>query len=91
MAKARSHLDLHMFFVLDEASAKKGAVQAVELRQHLGEKGIEYRYPSASSSRKFYIKPKEASLMACNLDISNMDWDDFAQEVNRFDVYCGGP
>ena len=86
LAKARSRTDLSIFFILDEASAKKGAVQAVELRQYVGEKGIEFRYPSASSSRRFYIKPKEASLMACNLDIANMDWEDFAQGLSRFGV-----
>ena len=87
LAKARSHVDLSIFFILDEASSKKGAVQAVELRQYCGAKGIVYGYPSTSSSRRFYIKPKEASLMACNLDIANMDWNEFAQAVPRNGVF----
>ncbi|DBA80357.1 TPA: hypothetical protein ACH3X2_007304 [Trebouxia sp. C0005] len=52
VAKARSKTQqLGMFFILDERSAEREAVLAVETRQYVGKKGIEFRYPSASSSR----------------------------------------
>ncbi len=84
LAKARSRTEeLAIFFILNKCSAERGAVLAVETRQYLGKKGIEFRYPSACSSRRFYIAAKEASIMACNIDMANMDWEDFAEEVDR--------
>ncbi len=50
LAKARSRTQqLEMFFILDQHSAKRGAVLAVETMQWVGEKGIKFRYPSACS------------------------------------------
>lgn len=84
LAKARSRTEeLAIFFIPNECSAERGAVLAVETRQYLGEKGIEFRYPSACSSRRFHISPKEASIMACNVHIANMDWEDYAENVDR--------
>ncbi len=83
LAKARSRKEqLEMFFILDEHSAKRGRVLAVETMQYVGEKGMEFRYPSACSSRRFYMAPKEASLMACNIDLGNLHWEDYAEHVD---------
>ncbi len=84
LAKARSRTEqLEMFFILDQQSAKRGAVLAVETMQYVGEKGMEFRYPSACSSRRFYMAPKKASIMACNIDLGTMHWEDFAGNVDR--------
>ena len=62
---------------------------AVETMQWVGEKGIKFWYPSACSSRRFYLAPKQASIMAANIDISNMDWEDFAGQIERNGVFHG--
>ena len=88
LAKARSRTEqLEMFFILDENSADRGAVLAVETRQYVGEKGIEFRYPSACSSRRFYVAPKEASIVACNIDLANIGWEDYAENLDRNGVF----
>ncbi len=90
LAKARSRTEeLAMFFILNALSAERGAVLAVETRQYVGEKGIEFRSPSACSSRRFYLAPKQASMMTCNIDIANMGWEDFAGRVERNGVFHG--
>ena len=51
LAKARSRTEeLAIFFILNKCSAERGAVLAVETRQYLEKKGIEFWYPSACSS-----------------------------------------
>ena len=88
LAKARSRTEqLEIFFILNARSAERGALLAVETRQYVGEKGIEFRYPSACSSRRFHISPKEASIMACNIDIANVDWEDYAESLDRNSVF----
>lgn len=90
LAKARSRTEqLEMFFILNECSAERGAVLAVETRQYVGEKGIEFRYPSACSSRRVFIAAREASLMAGNIDIANMGWEGFAGNLERNGVFHG--
>lgn len=87
LAKARRHHDVNMIFIVDLATARIGALQAVQTRQRIDQKGIGW-YPSASSSRRFHIEPKSASLMAGFIDMDcMMDWDDFAHGLDRFDVY----
>lgn len=27
--------------------------------------------------------------MACNIDLGNMHWEDFAENVDHYDVFCG--
>ncbi|DBB18875.1 TPA: hypothetical protein ACH3X3_000461 [Trebouxia sp. C0006] len=76
-------------FILNAQSAERGAVLAVETMQWVGEKGIKFWYPSACSSRRFYLAPKQASIMAANIDISNMDWEDFAGQIERNGVFHG--
>ncbi|DBB18873.1 TPA: hypothetical protein ACH3X3_000459 [Trebouxia sp. C0006] len=66
LAKAGSRTEeLAMFFILNTQSAERGAVLAVETKQYVGEKGIDFRYPSACSSHRFYLAPKHTSMMAC--------------------------
>ena len=90
LAKARSRTEeLAIFFILNAHSAERGAVLAVETRQYVGEKVIVFRYPSACSSRRFYLAPKQASIMAANIDISSMDWEDFAGQIERNGVFHG--
>ena len=82
LAQARTDGLTGTFFILNKASAEQGAVLAVEATCACGEKGIENRYSSAASTRRFYIDPKMASSMACNLDIAmNMGWEEWAQCV----------
>ena len=88
LAKARSRTEqLEMFSILNEHSAERGAVLAVDTRQYVGEKGIGFRYPSACSSHRFVIAAREASLMAGNIDIGNMGWEDFAGNLERNGVF----
>ena len=55
LAQARIDGLTGTFFMLNRASAEKGAVLAVEATIACGEKGIENRYSSAASTRRFYI------------------------------------
>ena len=80
LAQARVDGLTGTFFILNRASAEKGAVLAVEASQYCDAKGIEYRYSSAASTRRFHIDPKMASSMACNVNIvGNMGWEEWAQ------------
>ena len=88
LTKARSGTEqLEMFSILNEHSAERGAVLAVDTRQYVGEKGIEFRYPIACSSHRFVTAAREASLMAGNIDIGNMGWEDFAGNLERNGVF----
>lgn len=92
LAQARANGLTHIFFVLNKASAEKRAVLAVETTHYSGqEKGIEVRYPSAASTRRFYIDPKLAASMGCNLNIGNMGWEEWAECVGRSDVFRDFP
>ena len=64
---------------------------AVEASHCSGEeKGIEKRFPSAASTRRYYIDVKEAGAMGCNLNIAgNMQWEQYAEGIGRNDVFRG--
>lgn len=92
LAQARADGLTHIFFVLNRASAEKMAVLAVETTHFSGqEKSIKVRYPSAASTRRFYIDPKMAASMGCNLNIGNMGWEEWAVCVGRTDVFRDFP
>lgn len=92
LAQARADGLTSIFFILDRASAQKRAVLAVEPTHYSGEeKGIEVRFPCAASTRKFYIDPKQAASMGCNLNLGNMGWEEWAADVGRGDVFRDFP
>lgn len=69
LAKARgiSDLDAGCFYILNKDSADKGAVLCVEVKCYPDVKGMTYRFPSAATSRKFYLHPEIASVMAVHI------------------------
>lgn len=91
LAKARcvTQLDAGCFYILNKDSADKGAVLCVETQVYTDVKGLTYRFPSAASSRKFYLAPEFASAMAVNLSIANMDWEDFSNEFGHAQLKLG--
>ena len=78
MATANKSFYNSCFFILNQESAKKGAVLCCETRSYIDLKGMAFRYPSAASTRRFYLAPAFASAMAVNLSIANMDFEDFS-------------
>ena len=82
LAQARTDGLTGTFFISNRASAEKGAVLAVEATHPCGEKGIENRYSSLASTRRFYLDPKMANGMACNLNMAgNTEWEQWARCV----------
>lgn len=75
-AVRQSKHDLPCIFVINEQSASKNAVLAVETSQYDDETNS-YLHPTAADSRHFYLAPKEVAGLACNLYIANMDWEDW--------------
>ena len=91
LAKARAitRLDAGCFYILNKHTADKGAVLCVETQVYTGLKGLTFRYPSAASSRRFYLAPEFANIMAANLSIANNDWEDWSHDFGHAQLKRG--
>lgn len=69
MARANKSFDNSCFYILNQESANKGAVLCCETWSHIDVKGMAVRYPSAASTRRFYLAPAVVLEMAVNLSI----------------------
>ncbi len=84
LAQLRSQReDLSCFFILDQTSAHKGAVQCVETRQHKGVKGFRYLYSSAACTRKMYVRASSAISLDVHLAIGVLSWEDMHEGMQR--------
>ena len=77
-ARGTTQLEAGCFYMLNKDTANKGAVLCVETQVYTGLKGLTFRYLSAASSRRLYLAPESANMMAANLSIANMDWEDWS-------------
>lgn len=78
--------------MLDDTSAAKGALTTVEVSRVVCDsdsKNYQQIFPDAAETRTMYVVPELAYEVGANLEISNMDWEEYAgddpDQVLRFD------